>query len=258
MLKRTPMRSHFRRFFMSRAVSALVALILLLSLTLSASSQIGDPNNLPGPFHAYNINGKYGRTKTEADGRTVETPGHFHCLISDHDLDPGVLIFVRGLKGTLKRKDLAVAVSREKELKDLIRKLDDLSEQFPAARLETYVFFYDDNALPDVVKDDDARDKLEKDLQPWVDELKVKHTVFCLASRSLPRPKAKADEKLQEAVPLGKLYGLDGKDDKIEITVIPYKRLRIAGRRDFLKDELDDKKVDEIVDEARKKFVETR
>src|SRR5690348_17310199 len=48
-----------------------------------AAGPLAPGQNLPGPFHPFNVTGPY------AD--------HFHCPVSDHNLDPGVLVFARDL-----------------------------------------------------------------------------------------------------------------------------------------------------------------
>jgi hypothetical protein len=61
--------------------------------------------NLPGPFHPYNLTGKF-------DGR-------YHCPISEQDLDPTVLLFTRDIEPTPALEqlivDLAVAARKNRD-----------------------------------------------------------------------------------------------------------------------------------------------
>ena len=60
--------------------------------------QVG--KNLPGPFHPYNVTGPHKQ--------------HFHCLVSEHDVDPMVMIFHKNvdfadpLANLLKKIDSAI------------------------------------------------------------------------------------------------------------------------------------------------------
>src|SRR5262249_3872623 len=157
---------------MRRVVSFLTVLFLLAVGLPSATSQgVRDNPDLPGPFQPYNVTGKYGRTvKTEND-KSIKVPGNFHCLITEHGLDPGVLIFVRGVKGQLPKsdaeaekkkgtdeKDDMLGVEAGKLLKELVARLENVADKNPAVRLETYVIFHGDKPLKDVVRMDDERE----------------------------------------------------------------------------------------------------
>jgi hypothetical protein len=233
---------------MRRAVSVFLMLFVFLIVALpSASSQdVRDLPDLPGipgvaaTFHSYNVNGPFA--------------GRFHCLVTEHNLDPAVLVFVRGVEGRLDPKDPRkhdLRIVATPQLKDLLVKLDTVADKNPAVRLETYVIFYGDKSLPNVVLMDDERDILEVSLKKLADDLKLKHTILTLASRSLPEEPKDPDPKLKKAVPLGKQYNLA---DDNETTVILYKRYRLYGRHDLGAGKLDQDKVDQIVGEVRKKF----
>jgi hypothetical protein len=145
---------------MRRALSFLVVLTVLLVLAVPTgrSQDFRDLPNLPGAFHPYNATGPFA--------------GRFHCLVTEHDLDPAVLLFVRGVDGTLKDGDLRVASKEQLEqLKPLLVRLENLAEKNPATRVETYVIFYG-GGLPNVVLNDDERDKLDKDLKALALELR--------------------------------------------------------------------------------------
>jgi hypothetical protein len=123
--------------------------------------------DLPGPFHPYNVTGPH--------------KGHFHCLLSEHGLDPMVMIF---------HKD----VDFSDPLANLLKKLDTAIEKNPNARLGSFVVFVPEE-LPDVTgssdkdseansKNDDARIELEKKVADKGADLKLKHVVLCLDGKA--------------------------------------------------------------------------
>src|SRR5947209_239947 len=59
-------------------------------------------NNLPATFHPLNINKLLPVSAEPEDGKTGEkkgytTEGKYHCLISEYDLDPVVMILAKGM-----------------------------------------------------------------------------------------------------------------------------------------------------------------
>jgi hypothetical protein len=130
-----------------------------------ASLQPG--KDLPGPFHPYNVTGLHKQ--------------HFHCLISEHGLDPMVMIF---------HKD----VDFSDPLVNLLKKLDTAIDKNPNARLGAFVVFIPEE-LSDVTgsadkdadansKNDDVRRELEKKVADKGADLKLKNVVLCLDSKS--------------------------------------------------------------------------
>src|SRR5438128_1806253 len=105
MLKHTcgPFAHASRRSLMRRVVSLLAVPLVVLAVGLPSATPQGvrDKPDLPGPFLPYNVTGKFGRTTKTENDKQIDVPGNFHCLITEHGLDPGVLIFVRGVKGQL-------------------------------------------------------------------------------------------------------------------------------------------------------------
>ncbi|HWG41653.1 MAG TPA: hypothetical protein VN688_02625 [Gemmataceae bacterium] len=116
--------------------------------------------DLPGPFHPYNVTGPHKQ--------------HFHCLVSDHGLDPMVMIFHKNV-------DFA------DPLPNLLKKLDTAIDKNPAVRLGSFVVFLPED-LPEVVgsddKNDDARNEVEKKVEQAGADMKLKHVVLCLDSKA--------------------------------------------------------------------------
>src|SRR5262245_49089399 len=94
------------------------------------SKDEGDPADLPGSFHPYNVTGPH--------------KGRFHCLISEHGLDPMVMIFHKN-------------VEFGDPLPDLLKKLETAIEKNPSVRLGSFVVFLPED-LPDLVGTNDAND----------------------------------------------------------------------------------------------------
>lgn len=115
--------------------------------------------DLPGTFHPYNVTGK--------------NKGQFHSFITRHGLNPLVMIFVRGS-------------APEKPVIDLLQKLDAAIVQHDRYFLGAAVTFLDrdvldddrrslpDTKVDDILKDDDRREELTKQLET---DLVVKHGI---------------------------------------------------------------------------------
>jgi hypothetical protein len=156
-----------------------VALLALVVLTVSADDppagkdneatpqEKGDATNLPGAFHPYNVTGSH--------------KGHFHCLVSEHGLEPMVAIF---------HKD----VDFGEPLANLLKKLDAAIEKNPNTRLSAFVVFLPAD-LPDIAgskdenesnndKNDDGRLELEKKVERAAADMKLNHVVLCLDNKA--------------------------------------------------------------------------
>lgn len=198
---------------------ASLALLVLVMLAVSAdtpptakdkkapkdapSKEKEDSSKLAGTFHPYNVTGPH--------------KGHYHCLISEHGLDPMVMIFHKNV-------DFA------DPLPALLKKLDAAIEKNPTASLGSFVVFLPDD-LPEVVgandKTDDARLELEKKVEQAGGDMKLKHVVLCLDS--------KADVEK---------YNLS---DANLVTVVLYKKLKVVAVFALPKSEFTDAAVEKIV-----------
>ncbi len=143
----------------------LIAFAVFALLNASAESPCQAPgqkaglkvgNDLPGPFHAYNINGK--RFK-----------GRFHCLVCEHGLNPAVMVIVRGTDQ-----------SADHPLRKLLPELDKYVQKYQKDRLAAFAVFLDEG-LPDVVTNDEVRDGLAKKLDEAFPALK--EVVLSLAGK---------------------------------------------------------------------------
>jgi hypothetical protein len=116
--------------------------------------------DLPGAFHPYNVTGPHKQ--------------RFHCLISEHDLDPMVMIFHKN-------------VDFGDPLPNLLKKLDVAINKNPSARLGAFVVFLPDDLMEVVGRDDkgdDARGVLEKKVADKAADWKLRHVILCLDSRA--------------------------------------------------------------------------
>jgi hypothetical protein len=192
-------------------------MITLASLAAEPQDKSKEPKaplapgtNLPGPFHPYVVSGP------------AEVKGHFHCLVSEHNLDPVVLILTRDLDFS-------------KPLKDLLTQINTAIDKNPASRLRCFVVFIS-NELGNVVENDDRREELAKRIEPLGNNLK--HIVLCLDG--------KADlEK----------YNLD---DNTFATIILYRRLQIVNSKVLGRDNFNDKAVNEVMADVTTKLGATR
>jgi hypothetical protein len=173
-----------------------------------------DPANLPGVFHPYNVTGQH--------------KGSFHCLISEHALDPMVMIFHKN-------------VDFGEPLPDLLKKLDAAIEKNPNARLGSFVVFLPDD-LPDIVgtndESDDARLKLEKKVDQAGADLKLKHVVLCLDSK----------DDVEK-------YNLRDSD---LVTIILYNKLKVVAKFALPKSEFTGAAVEKILAAVADKLGATR
>jgi hypothetical protein len=176
--------------------------------TEDAPLTVGNP--LPGAFQPYNVTGPYKQ--------------RFHCLISEHHLDPMVMIFYKN-------------VDFSDPLPNLLKRLEAAIEKNPSARLGCFVVFLPDD-LPDVAgsndkseetnsKNDDARIELEKKIEEKGSDLKLKHVVLCLDSKTDVEKFALSDSDL--------------------VTVVLYKKLKVAAVHHLPKSDFTDAAVEKIM-----------
>ncbi len=150
-------------------------------------------NNLPGTFHPYNVTGAHKQ--------------RFHCPISEHGLEPMVLVFHKN-------------VDFSDPLPTLLKQLDSAIEKNSDKRLGAFVTFIPDD-LPDVAgskdekdqdtnsKNDDARLELEKKIEQGAADMKLRHVVLGLDSKADVARFGLSDESL--------------------ITVVLYTKLKVAA-----------------------------
>jgi hypothetical protein len=221
-------------FWIRRRVVAMrrllsMAPLLVLALVLAGPSRSAEEagplavgKNLPATFHPYNITARV-PLKEEADDDMDDgkiklkkidytTRGKFHCLITEYDLDPVVMLFARGL-------DENVAFA------DLLKKLDAAIERNPAVRLRSFVVFIAAD-VANLVLDDDKREEAVKKFQKVADDNKLKNVVLSVAS--------KADVAK---------YGLD---DASALTAVLYKQLRVEAIHKVSRDKLDKADADAV------------
>jgi hypothetical protein len=178
-------------------------------------------NNLPGPFHPYNVTGPHKQ--------------HFHCLVSEHGLEPMVMIFYKN-------------VDFSNPLPDFLKRLDEAIDNNPNTRLGAFVVFLPDD-LPDVLgsneknqetnsKNDDARLELEKKIEQAGADMKLKHVVLCLDTKSDVAKYRLSEENL--------------------LTVVLYKRLKTVAVHALSKSDFTDAAIAKIMADVAEKLVAKR
>ena len=156
-------------------------LALLLTATAQPADKVADPfapgKNLPGSFHPFNVTAVL-PSDTEPEekkgpGSPAEkynTRNKFHCLISEYEYDPVVLLLVRGLE-------------ENAALRDLLEKLDGVIERNrKKVRLHAFVVFTD-NELTNVLTQDEKREALVPAIARLAEDLKLRHVVLTLAGK---------------------------------------------------------------------------
>jgi hypothetical protein len=157
----------------STAMRTLLGCFWLLACLLNAIPAADDPkdppagdkkgppltvgNDLPGPFHPYNINGKF--------------KGRYHCPVTEQALDPLFLVFTR---------DLAVS----EPLKELLKALDNVVEKNPNQRLAVAVVFIADGLEKGIVFEDDKRDDIVAKIEEATKGLMLKHVVLTVTDKA--------------------------------------------------------------------------
>jgi hypothetical protein len=175
--------------------------------------------NITATFHPYNVTAsaavkeepdeddKDAKKKDKIKKPAYTTKGKFHCLITEYDLDPVVMLFARG------------NLEDNAGFRDLLQKIDGAIDRNPGVRLRCFVVFVADD-IEDVVKDDDKREEAAKKIQKKLaDDLKLRQVVLTLAS--------KADVS---SYPL---------DPGMAVTAVLYQNLRIAAVHPVPLDKLD-------------------
>jgi hypothetical protein len=173
-----------------------------LPLESKAGSPLQPGLNLPGAFHPFNVNGP--------------RKGTFHCLVSDHGLHPGVMIFTRDLEPS-------------DTFKELLQKLDNVIEKNPNVRLGVYVVFVP-NDLDDVAanagksneeasKNDDLRETEAAKIEALAKAAMLKHVILALTHKG-DLEKFKLDEGADYTVLMYRKYFIQASDafDKSKLT----------------------------------------
>jgi hypothetical protein len=188
--------------------------LMALSAGFCQAAEPDDAPELPGPFFPYNVNGK--------------KAGTYHCLVTQHHLDPAVLIFVRESAFEEGRKDGAV-------LADLLKKLDQRVDKNVAVRLAVFVVVVmDEKDKKTVVTDDDKRDQMDEEIKKWIGGQALTHIIFSLDSNS--RLKA---------------YAL--KDDS-DLTIFLFRRYKVLARQELGTKGLTAEKVSEVLGDVKEKL----
>src|SRR5438874_419347 len=135
-------RSYWELSHMYRRLAAFAVLAPLFAPAAEPAADKAKDNkglrvgaNVPGPFHPYNVTGRYGPRK-EMD-KEEETEGRYHCPLTEHAEDPMVLVFTR---------DVEVG----DKIKSLMQKLDNATAKNTNVRLAaTVVFLEKQDPAPD-------------------------------------------------------------------------------------------------------------
>jgi hypothetical protein len=168
-------------------------------------------SDLPGPFHPYNVTGP--------------NKGRYHCLVSEHGLDPVVIVFVRNLE----------AEDPNGPTMELLTQLDLAIEKNPKARIAAFAVSLSDS-LPEVVgasvMSDVERKQLAGKLEDLAGARSLKYVVLTLAGK----------DDVEK-------YRLD---DKADVTVVLANKYRVVNAYSLKKDQVKGKSNDILAEVADK------
>jgi hypothetical protein len=197
----------------------LLAVVMVPAATPSAQITTGPSaadKNVPGSFHPYNVTAREvpldeldasEREELEKGrGRRYTSRGKFHCLVTEYDLDPVVMLVARGL-------------DESKGFHDLLTRLEETIVKDRASRLRAFVVFLDDDPKTDYATQDEKREERARKIEQLGEKLKLRNVVLTLGSKS--------DLKK---------YALD---DTAALSAIQYRNLRIVSSRTASRDELE-------------------
>jgi hypothetical protein len=200
---------------------------------LAPTNAKSEPQNVPGAFHPYNVTTreKSAEELEDADKEAMEkdkgkekfaeekytSEGKYHCLVTEYDLDPVVMLFARGLNDS-------------EGFKELLTKLDAACSKFRVRRLRAFVVFLDDELPEFHVKDDlkksleleDRRKEVAGTIRKIADDLKLKNVVLTLGAK---------DELKRKNYDLG----------DAALTAVLYKAFRIRSSHALNADDLNKK-----------------
>jgi hypothetical protein len=209
-----------------------VLALLVLPLAARSAQEAKDPlapgQSVPGTFHAYNVNvvtppadEAFGEEpKGKSKPAPYSTKFKYHCLVSEYDLDPTVMLLVRGTDAA-------------EPLKELLKKLDKaIEDNRRFVRLRAFVVFVQDD-LGNLTEDDDKRDATAKKLEAFADDLKLRNIVVALAAR-----------------PDLEKYNLGDS----ALTAVLYKKLKIAATHRFAADKVDLSAVEAVMSDLKAKL----
>lgn len=168
-----------------------------------------DAADLPGAFHPYVLNGPH--------------EGQFHCVVCDHGLFPGAIVFIRGTEVS-------------DETSKLLKGLNSVAKSHEKARFAIFAVFLDadlSSSLTGDNKTDDRRQELADKLRPIQKQEGYDHAIFAL----------EAEKHLKD-------YKMGEKD---AVTVILFSKLKVVDRFQF--ENLDSKGVEAVLTSARERLV---
>lgn len=208
----------------------LVPGLLLLPVVAVSAQDAADPlapgKSIPATFHAFNVNATVPAAE-ESTGEKAKpkeedytTKFKYHCLVTRYDLDPTLMLLVRGTEGNDAVKDL---------LKKIDKAIDD-NRRF--VRLRAFIVFVQED-LNNLTEEDDKRDAKAKKLEAFADDLKLRNVVVALA--------AKPD---LEKYKLG----------DSALTAVLYKKLKIDASHRFAADKIDESAVKAILADVKVKL----
>lgn len=210
-----------------RRVLACCSLLLLVGLVAAQDKgpALAVGKDLPGTFHPYNITARTVELPEpdpkdkKGDAPAAKTKGKFHCLISEYNLDPVVMIF-------------AGEVEENKAFVALLKKLDKAIEAQPGLRLRAFVVFVDKD-IKKVLGEGDTKDLKEgKVLEVDAKRDKAVKRLETAFATWVPRQVVLTLAGTEDV----EKYGLD---PTVPVTAVLYHKLRVKAVHKIGKDGLE-------------------
>jgi hypothetical protein len=230
------------RSLVRSAILIATALVVVLAAAAVPRAQDEPPaplkpgDDVPGPFRPWAFTGKHVETLRrrilatirETDDNEIKElkkkqaaaiQGMFHCPVSEHGLNPVVLVFVKG-------------TTLSDTLLQLLQKLDEAVPRHERVRAAAAVVFLDE-AIKDIVKDDDLRSAVTAALEPKLN------------------PLANLTAAVDAFEPVQKQYRLNPETD---ITVLVCNKLKVVSIKSVMNRDLDDKGVEDLMKDIEEKL----
>ncbi|MBU6175930.1 MAG: hypothetical protein KGQ60_19160 [Planctomycetes bacterium] len=185
-------------------------LLTIASVALSQEKRglaVGD--NVPGSFHPFNVTFRVDPSPepmVPSARESRSTKHKYHCLITEYDMDPVVMLVARNL-------------DESAGFRDLLTKLNTLVDNNQRGRLRAFVVALYPEELTDVVTQDEKRNEYAARLDKLAADLKLTGVVLTLAA---PKDLARFNF-----------------DETVALNAIVYQKLKVTASRSIGRDALD-------------------
>lgn len=201
-----------------------LAAVLTGSMLLPADSGPQPGQEIPGPFHPYNVSGP------------PKSRDKFHSFVSEYGLDPVVVVFAQGSGFDQANANLLAEGYFGPAFAKLLDQLDQSVNKNVRFRLNSFVVFVD-TKLADVATEDDKREAVRERI------LAVKQQMDNM-NKDARGPQGFGLPLCLESAKNLKDWKLN---EEAQVTVVLYREHRVVGSFGFKKDELKDDAIKQVM-----------